>query len=183
MTLVCCTLTQNFAVMTGDTLVTLNNKFVGTVKKIFQTEDLLVGASGSAGVKDVLPVIMSTYKKGEAYSHLQNFADLFKEADEKVPEDRYTQILYVSKQDQKPFMGIIDTNGDHQIKVLQSHETFFYFQGIGEPDMPLYNSILSRLGEPKNIEEVKKLHHEYIRGVERNSKTVNNIVNHEVLFF
>jgi hypothetical protein len=97
MTLVCCTLTDEFSLISGDTHVSNENGTSRTDRKIFKYEDMLIGGAGSGGILTAIPQLMKNYQKGTAESHMQAVANIFKSSEEKVVESRYSQLLYVAK--------------------------------------------------------------------------------------
>lgn len=185
MTLVCCTLTNNFALITGDTLITNNETNTSrTVRKVFKFSDILVGASGSGGAVEVIPAIMETYQNGTAHNHMQQVANLFTGDGEKVMESSYSQFLYVSKDEESPFLGIVDTKGDHQILRKDMNDALLIWQGIGEPNLPLLQSCIPEAVQHNfDLDIAKKIHEDYISKVSERSNTVNSDVIHECFFF
>jgi len=184
MTLVCCTLTDRFSLISGDTLVSNENGNSTTARKIFKYGDILIGGSGSGGIITVIPSLMKNYQTETAKSHMQAVANIFKSSEEKVIESRYSQLLYVSRDTSGPYLGVIDTRGDHQILRKDHNEPFLIWQGIGEPDVDLLKSCCSpQLMKNLNIEMAKKIHEDYITKVSKQTISVNDKVIHEELWY
>lgn len=184
MTLVCCTLTDEFSLISGDTHVSNENGTSRTDRKIFKYEDILIGGSGSGGVLIAIPQLMKNYQKGTAESHMQGVANKFKSSGERIIESKYSQLLYVSKDSLGPFLGVVDTRGDHQILRKDHNEPFLIWQGIGEPNVELLKSCcLPQLIEDINLDTAKNIHQEYITKVSRQTTSVNDKVLHEELSY
>lgn len=184
MTLVCCTLTDEFSLITGDTRVSNENGTSRTDRKIFKYEDMLIGGAGSGGMLTVIHQLMKNYQKGTAESHMQTVANIFKSSEEKVIESRYSQLLYVSKDTLGPFLGVVDTRGDHQILRKDHNQPFIIWEGIGEPNVDLLKSCcLPQLIKNFNLDNAKNIHQEYITKVSRQTTSVNDKVVHEELSY
>lgn len=183
MTLVCCILTDEFALISGDTLVSHESGTSRTKRKVFKYGDLLIGGSGSGEIIDAIPSLMYNYQIGTAYGHMQDIADFFKSSEEKVMESKYSQLLYVSKDISGPFLGVVDTQGDHQILRKDDDQPVLIWEGIGEPDNELLKSCISPQRKMNfNIAIAKKIHKDYITKVSKQSASVNDAVVHELLF-
>ncbi|MDX8045389.1 hypothetical protein SH601_05245 [Gracilibacillus sp. S3-1-1] len=184
MTLVCCTLTDEFSVISGDTHVSNENGTSRTDRKIFKYDDMLIGGAGSGGIITVIPQLLGNYQKETAERHMQAVANIFKSSGEKVIESKYSQLLYVSKDKFGPFLGVVDTRGDHQILRKGHKQPFIIWKGIGEPDVELLKSCCSpKLMKNLNIDTAKKIHEDYITKVSRQTISVNDKVIHEELSY
>lgn len=185
LTLVCCTITHNYAVISGDTMTNLfDGKKATTPTKLLKTNDLLVGIAGSAGALNVLSIIEKEYQEGNAIDYMGDLANYFLTTDEPVEESKYSQFLYVSKGSLLPFLGIVDTKGDHQLLLLETNHSVMHCHGIGQPNESIFEEIEGIFEiDYSKIEEVKLLHSKYIHEVSKTTSTVNNIVTHEVLIY
>ncbi|PFB06867.1 hypothetical protein CN324_13885 [Bacillus anthracis] len=185
MTLICCTLTDNFVLITGDTLITSNEEnYLETVRKTFKYADILIGASGSAGAINAIPIFMENYQRGTAYSHMQYVANLFSDSQEEVQDGRYSQFLYVSRDEEGPFFGIVDTKGDHKTLRKSTDEPSLIWKGIGQPNEDILQSCIVNSGSADlDLDTAKEIHENYIIKVSEVSNGVNSEVIHEYLIF
>lgn len=179
MTLVCCTLTDEFTLMSSDTFVSHEDGSSSCTVKVSKYEDILIGGAGSGGIVKVIPELMKEYKKGTAFEHMQAIANVFLHSEGGVIESKYSQILYVSKDKLGPFLGVVDTRGDHQILRKDNNEPYMIFHGIGEPNTEILKSCCSpELMLDLNLRAAKKIHKNYIKSVSMQTGSVNDKVTH-----